>query len=201
MDDADAHHLSRVLRLSDGETVCAADGAGAWRMCSIVSGTLVPLGEPQRLSVPSSTLTVGFAAPKGDRTEWAVRKLTEVGVDRIEVLRTERSVVRWNPDRAEKQLTRMQRWVRESSRQCRRLWLPELAVSSLEEHPIAALADSGGRRVSSADHAILVGPEGGWTTSEREGRDLVGLGEHVLRTETAAVLAGSALMQHRLWPE
>ena len=63
----------------------------------------------------------------------------------------------------------------------------------------AVLADAGGRRVETGDHTILVGPEGGWTDEEREGRDVVALGEHVLRTETAAVLAGSAMASFRLW--
>lgn len=205
--DADAHHLERVLRISGGEQVCVSDGAGGWRMCEFdVGGDLRPVGEPQSVARPHPTLTVGFGAPKGERTEWAVRKLTEVGVDRIAVLRTDRSVVRWDTGRAERQLSKMRRWVRESSRQCRRLWLPEVTIGTMADLADslltgAVLADAGGRRVGPGDHTILVGPEGGWTNEEREGRDLVALGEHVLRTETAAVLAGSSMTAIRLWSD
>jgi 16S rRNA (uracil1498-N3)-methyltransferase len=205
--DADAHHLKRVLRISHGEQVCVSDGAGGWRMCELdAGGALRPVGDSQRVARPQPTLTVGFAAPKGERTEWAVRKLTEVGVDRIVVLRTERSVVRWDAGRAERQLSKMQRWVRESARQCRRLWLPEVAIGAMADLADSllagsVLADAGGRRVDSSDHTILVGPEGGWTNEEREGRDLVALGENVLRTETAAVVAGSSMAAIRLWSD
>ena len=203
--DADAHHVERVLRISGDEQLCVSDGAGGWRMCELDSaGGLRAAGEPEWVDRPQPTLTVGFAAPKGERTEWAVRKLTEVGVDRIAVLRTGRSVVRWDAGRAERQLSKMHRWVRESARQCRRLWLPAVTIGTMADLAGsllagAALADAGGRRVETGDHTILVGPEGGWTDEEREGRDVVALGEHVLRTETAAVLAGSAMASFRLW--
>lgn len=201
LSDADSHHLSRVLRLADGSAVCATDGAGGWRLGTLVAGSLAELQETNREPERTPTLTVGFAAPKGDRTEWAVRKLTEVGVDRIVLLQAERSVVRWDAKRSEKQLTKANRWTLESSRQCRRLWLPTLEIATPDRFTGAVIADAGGRQVASADTAILVGPEGGWTNEEREGREFVGLGEHILRTETAAVLAGSAMTSLRLWSE
>ncbi|MGI9577119.1 MAG: RsmE family RNA methyltransferase [Microthrixaceae bacterium] len=198
---ADAHHLSRVLRLSEGERVCAADGKGGWRMCSLSSEVLADVGDMHVEAKPTPTLTVGFAAPKGDRTEWAIRKLTEVGVDRIVVLRTERSVVRWQGSRADKQLAKMHRWTLESARQCRRLWLPAIEIASPTDLPSAVIADAGGRRITTRDQQVLVGPEGGWANGEREGREIVGLGEHVLRTETAAVVAGAAMVAERLWSD
>lgn len=199
LSDADSHHLNRVLRLAEGSVVCASDGAGGWRLCTLVAGSLSEPEEVEREAQRPPTLTVGFAAPKGDRTEWAVRKLTEVGVDRIALLQTDRSVVRWDAERSEKQLAKGRRWILESSRQCRRLTLPTLEIATPADLPAAVLADAGGRKVCAADTAILVGPEGGWTNDEREGRETVGLGEHILRTETAAVLAGSALAAQRLW--
>ena len=199
LSDADSHHLSRVLRLTDGEAVCASDGRGGWRMCTFTGGALTPLEEGGKLDRPNPELCVALAAPKGDRTEWAVRKLTEVGIDRIVVMETARSVVRWKGDRAGRQLDKMRRWSLESSRQCRRLWLPVLEVASIAEMEGGVLADAGGRRVSADDHMILVGPEGGWVNEEREGRDIVALGENVMRTETAAVVAGAAMANSRLW--
>src|SRR5438132_1191140 len=58
-------------------------------------------GEPQ--------VTVGFARAKGERTEWAVHKLTEVGVDNIYPMVTTRTVVRWDPERQARSHERMTR--------------------------------------------------------------------------------------------
>ena len=94
------HHLVRVLRLQTGEQVVAADGRGGWRMCEYRSdgpvgrgGARRPAGPVGPVLVEARTrrpLTVAFAPAKGDRPEWVVQKLTELGVDRIVVLATRR---------------------------------------------------------------------------------------------------------------
>ena len=89
LDDGDRHHLGSVLRLRPGEAVSATDGRGAWRPCRYeADGTLVADGEVVRTTRPVPELTVGFAPVKGERSEWAVQKLTEIGIDRIIILRT-----------------------------------------------------------------------------------------------------------------
>ena len=208
-EDDDAHHLWRVLRLRPGESVCAADGRGGYRMCQVAaSERLVPdcdiaVGERR-----APELTVGFAPVKGDRPEWVVQKLTEVGIDRILVVHTERSVVRWDATRARRHLTKLERVAREAAAQCRRLWLPEIGVGAvgvgangatgLGGGQPAVLADAGGRTLTGDDHCVLIGPEGGWTDAERSGCERVALGDHVMRSETAAVVAGSAMASLRL---
>lgn len=194
---AELHHLRKVLRLRPGESVCAADGRGGYRMCRMPAASsevLVQDGDVVRTPAPVPTLRVGFAPVKGDRVEGVVQKLTELGVDRIEVLHTERSVVRWAQDRAARQRGRLGEVVRAAAAQCRRLWLPELRIA---DHggplPAGALADAGGRPMRTTDVDVLIGPEGGWTDTERAGRELIGLGPHVLRADTAAVVA-AALM-------
>lgn len=64
--------------------------------------------------------------------------------------------------------------------------------------PGVVLAEAGGRPLTPDDHTVLVGPEGGWTNEERDGRGLVALGANVLRAETAAVVAGAAMTALRL---
>ena len=71
-------------------------------------------------------LTIGFALPKADRPEWIVQKLTEIGVDSIIVLHAERSIVRWEPDRAARQFAKLAKVAREASMQSRRVWLPTI---------------------------------------------------------------------------
>jgi 16S rRNA (uracil1498-N3)-methyltransferase len=196
--DDDRHHLQRVLRLRPGDGLVVSDGAGAWRTARF-GDEVEPEGEVVRAPVPAPPLTVGLTPTKGDRPEWAVQKLTELSVDRIVVLRTDRSVVRWDGDRAEQHLARLRRIAREAAMQSRQVWLPEVVgpdpLSALAGAP---LADPGGRPLSRQDTTVLCGPEGGWSDTERaEDRDHVALGPAVLRAETAAVTAGALLVALR----
>jgi 16S rRNA (uracil1498-N3)-methyltransferase len=205
----DQHHLVKVLRLRAGEAVSVTDGRGGWRLCRFrADGTLAPDGEVQRQPQCAPLLTVGFAPVKGDRPEWAVQKLTEIGVDRIVILSTERSVVRWNAERAPHHLTRLRGVVRQAVMQSRQVWVPELTgvvnAMSLAAEPGVAIAAPGGARPQLAYPTVLVGPEGGWSPSEeRAATASIRLGPGILRTESAAVAAGvllaalrSGLVQH-----
>ena len=219
--DADAaHHLRRVLRLGPTEVLCVTDGRGGWRLCSLAStGDLVVQGPVQRVEAPEVLLTVGFAALKGSRNELVVQKLTELGIDRIRLLRCERGVVRWDDARARGHLDRLGRVVEEAAAQCRRLWIPELDVVDFGdallrlgdragdgEHDEArdevavrpVRADAGGRGLTAKDTTVLVGPEGGWSDTERGSSESVALGENVLRAETAAIVAGATMAQLRV---
>ena len=87
----DRHHLVRVLRLSPGELVIASDGNGSSALCRFTGdgALLEPTGPVTYQPRPAPAITVGFAPAKGDRPEWVVQKLTELGVDRIVPLATE----------------------------------------------------------------------------------------------------------------
>ena len=210
--DEDAHHLLDVLRLRSGEPVAACDGAGTWVPCRVgpvnrrgarhsdTTTLLIPDGPPVTVERMRPEITVAFTPTKGDRPEWVVQKLTELGVDRIVPLQTSRSVVRWEGERAIKSVDRLARVAREAAAQCRRIWLPEVApvtrldgVADLCGTP-PALADWGGPPPSLLRPVVAVGPEGGWSEEERAtfGPGL-GLGPTVLRAETAALAAGALL--------
>ena len=203
IDDADRHHLERVLRLRAGETVTVSDGLGGLRVCTFVAGgALEPAGDTDREAAPAPAIGVGFALVKGDKPEWVVQKLTECGVDRIVPFAAERSVVRWDDAKAARNRERLRRVAREAAMQSRRRWLPEVeAVQSFLDvagRPGVGLAD-GGDGSFPPDLArwplLLVGPEGGWSDAERaagQGR-FVRLGPQVFRAETAAVAAGCVL--------
>jgi 16S rRNA (uracil1498-N3)-methyltransferase len=201
----DAHHLVRVLRLRDGDPVTVADGLGSWRPARL---RLVPGADPGLeaegpvVLEPAARpeLTVAVALPKGERGEWAVQKLTEVGVDVITPLVAERSVVRWTAERTGRGLERLARVARAAAMQSRRARLPEITppasvAEMMGAHPgSVAAAEPGGGPPSLERPVVLVGPEGGWAPAELPG-DLprVGLGPTTLRTETAAVVTGAAL--------
>ncbi len=187
-----------MLRLRAGDVVTVSDGAGGRLECRF-GPALEPVAEVVRVARPSPPVTVAFALVKGQRPEWAVQKLTEIGVDRIVPLVTARSVVRWPAGEAGGQLARLRRVAREAAMQSRRVWLPVVdgvaPFAALVAEPGAALAHPGGGPPALGHPMVLVGPEGGWDGAELAGAGaaVVGLGPAVLRTETAAVVAGALL--------
>ena len=186
------HHLFRVLRIRDGESVTVTDGRGSWRACRAVGGALEVDAELREDRPGRAPLTIMCAIPKRDRPEWIVQKLTELGTDRIVFLHADRSVVRWDGERAGKHVAKMQRVAVEALQQSRGVWLPavEGPVEALGVLPTAVAAEPGRRPIEADDSTIAVGPEGGW--SERElaaAGDVVSLGRTILRVETAAMAA------------
>ncbi len=199
----DSHHLFRVLRLRPGEAVVASDGRGNWTRCVVVDGSLEPDGPVEAEPAPDPPLTVAFAPAKGERTEWAVQKLTELGCDRLVPLSTERGVVRWAGAREAKALERLRRVAAEAAAQSRRVWLPQvtpvLTLTELVAAGPVALAVRGGPALDPSTTAIAVGPEGGWAPAELAiAPSTVGLGPSVLRSETAAVASGAVMMLKRM---
>lgn len=200
----DLRHLRRSLRLSDGASVCLADGRGAWRTAVLGASQPAALGPVHELEPATPPVTVGLAIPKGARLEVAVTKLTELGVDHIVLLAAERSVVRWAPGDVAARLERLERVAREASMQCRRPRRPEItgvysvAAVAARWPGHVALAEPGGAPASLAHPVMLIGPEGGWTPEELAAGDArVGLGATVLRVETAAIAAGVVLCGQR----
>jgi 16S rRNA (uracil1498-N3)-methyltransferase len=204
LDATDRHHLTRVLRLRPGELVVAANGRGRTRLCRLMDtdhGTLEADGDIIDCPAPHPPLTVAFAPVKGDRPEWVVHKLTELGIDRIAPLLTDRAVVRWSDERVAHQHQRLGRVAREAAAQSRRAWLPEvwepvslpgLVELSRSEGATLALADRSGMPLTPEHTVIAVGPEGGWSDAELAmGLPTVRLGIPVLRSETAALAAGT----------
>jgi 16S rRNA (uracil1498-N3)-methyltransferase len=145
-------------------------------------------------------LEVAAPLPKGDRADFLIEKLTELGVTDFVPLRTERSVVQPR----ESKLERLQRTVIEASKQCGRNVLmqvhpltewseycrrKDLPARKLLAHPGG---DTPAESTSSGDVCVAVGPEGGFTDEEvkaakEAGWQIVSLGPRVLRVETAAI--------------
>ncbi len=196
IDDDTEHHLRRVLRLRDGEIVSATDGAGSWRLSTVVAGDggwrLEPTTACVTVAARPVPVEIASAMPKGDRLEWLVQKVAEVGADRLTLLHCERSVVRWKPARAEAQRARLQRVADEACRQSRRVWrmLVDGPVEAVDVLPDAVVAEPDGRALAVGDRRIAIGPEGGWSPAELAlSRDRVSLSDAILRIETAAVVA------------
>jgi 16S rRNA (uracil1498-N3)-methyltransferase len=204
-----ADHLFRVLRVQPGqEFEIAADGV--LRMGKVVSASAGQVEFELGAKVESAQLpsvTVYLSIFKFDRMEWALEKLTELGVAKIVPVvarRTEPHLAK----AAEKRVERWRKIAREAAQQSRRMAPPEIAdpialkkivaqaagacivLSEIGENISlkAALAES------KPPLLLAIGPEGGWTEDELAmfrdaGWRSASLGETILRAETAAIAA------------
>lgn len=209
LEDDDLHHLGRVLRLRDGEIVTVSDGHGRWRPFRLVDGPehLEPVGETLGEVRLEPEIGVVFALTKGDRPELVVQKLTELGIDHLWPVITERTIVRWDASKALKHHERLTKVVKEAAMQSRAVFLPQLhrvqqslseVVRALGPRGEVALAEPGGVPWSDGVRVVIIGPEGGFTAEELALVDTqVSLPGGILRAETAAIAAGVLLAENR----
>lgn len=203
----DHHHLSAVLRVRIGDELTVTNGKGAWRLGTL-GADFEPTGPVHRIDRPVPTLEVGFCLVKGSRPGLVVQKLTELGIDVVSPLTSERTVVKWDDKKAARQVERLRRVAREALMQSKGVWLT--AVSPLqsietfaENHTDAARADFGSdspllMASESPPTCVAIGPEGGWTDAERLILPRsVSLGHRVLRAETAALASAVILCTMR----
>jgi 16S rRNA (uracil1498-N3)-methyltransferase len=209
-----ANHLFRVLRVKVGQEFdVVADGVLRSAKVAFASHDQVEfeLGvEVESVVLPQVTVYISIF--KFDRMEWALEKLTELGVSHIVPMiaqRTEEHLAK----AAAKRVERWRKIAREASQQARRIAPPEIA------EPVAlkkAIAQEQGSRVVLSEveeHvslknvlagctlplAMAFGPEGGWSETELElfsasGWKSASLGHTILRAETAAIAAAAVAM-------
>ncbi len=201
---AEAHHLATVLRARPGDAVCLFNGDGAEypAVVAAVAKKQVALEVTGRQAPPRELgfrLEVAAPLPKGDRGDFLLEKLTELGVTDFVPLRTQRSVV--HP--RETRLDKLERTVIEASKQCGRNVLMQVGPLTdwddycrrTELPPRKLLAHPGGDVVitgAGGEVAVAIGPEGGFTDEEvtmarAAGWQVVSLGPRILRVETAAI--------------
>jgi 16S rRNA (uracil1498-N3)-methyltransferase len=211
----EAHHAARVKRLIAGDVVEVLNGAGL-----VVDGRVdevrkKPRGDGWEIVVrvvavrvvekESPRIEVWSAVPKGDRLEQMIDQLAQVGVAEWSPLEAARSVV----DPREGKLQRVERRAAEASKQSGRPWVMTMGVGGTLEAALAdpsvrvVLADASGlayQRQSASHIRVLVGPEGGWEESELSrarsaGAMVAAFGGHVMRLETAAVVAAAIVRE------
>lgn len=205
LSDDDRHHLSKSLRLRDGDPLTLSDGQGSW--CTAAFGaTVEPTGPTHAVEAAPYRLGLGVALTKAAKPEFAVQKATELGIDDIIVFPAEHSVARWDETKRLRNAQRLSKVAREAAMQSRRVHIPTVEVveslESLVGHPGLARADFGGVPTNSSHRFVLVGPEGGWSDRERSMiPQVVDLGPNVLRAETAAVVASAFLVTSRDQPD
>lgn len=224
------HQIAKVLRLKDGDQVTLLDGTGYLYRCLIMPESTGRRPSRETLSLkildkqnPGVTkhqqkLTVCLPLIKIARFEWALEKLTEVGVDCIIPTETDRTQTQ------QQKTTRWQSIIKEAAEQSEKSYLPELKnptrLSVILENSTKPDSDSERTLLvhlqerekapdmvqylynlaadktlpQPAQVVILLGPEGGFTPEEKQlinksGAIALSLGQSILRTETAAILA------------
>ena len=218
LDREESHHVLTVLRKGDDAPVGLVDGRG-WRLTARLVdrarklATLEVLGaERDAAEDAPPRLHLACGVVKGRRWEWVLEKAVELGAHRITPLLTEHGVVEPRDRRRERWLAVL-RGALKQSRRCRLPVLDEPIdpagfLAARGEGPLwfGAVPDERGG-VTPAPEApetaawltVAVGPEGGWSSAERQdlvaaGAQPLDLGPHVLRTETAAA-AGLVVLQ------
>lgn len=217
LSDAESQHLRKVLRKQVGDQVELFDGKGLRASATVASikkrsVELEVNTAPAQVSQSPFDLTIAVAPPKGDRLRWLVEKMTELGVARLVLLNTERSVVQPGDAKIQK----LNQTMISACKQSRRDQFLEIApVQNLDDfleqdnHPPARFygaipngeetEPSPQKQVTAESATLCIGPEGGLSREEilkleTWGARPLTVSPHILRVETAAIAAASYLL-------
>jgi len=214
-----AHYLRSVLRLKKGQDIMLFNGPGGEYLCRLqevsrkrVWGNI--LNYVERNVESRLTIRLGLGISRGDRMDWSIQKSVELGVNRITPILTARCIVKYNEDKKQQRLNHWRSIAQHATEQSGRTLLP--TITEIDRLPDWITVQRGSKvfldpyaKCSLADlHpdndqiTLLSGPEGGFTEQERDTAKLNGfipvrLGQRILRTETAALAALSAVQM--LW--
>ena len=202
------HKIRNVLRLGKGDSLYVFDGQGKEYLYQIeaiakksVSIKMESLSEDR--PAENRRIILGFPFAKEDKIDFILQKATELGVEGFIPFVCERSLKNKVTD---KKLERWKRIITEALRQSERLWMPSLeeALDFQEitnvNYKVKLVASAKGEKISSLLNGqeeevfILIGPEGGFSSSEfnqleQSNFKLLKLSSHILRVETASIFS------------
>lgn len=214
--DAQAAHLGRVLRAQPGQQfdIVAGDRVRRGVIVSVEPNAIQFSLHESLEALTALPLIVALGIIRFERMEWAIEKLTELGVAQIVPLiaqRTEKHLAQ----AAAKRVERWRRIAHEAAQQSRRSDIPEILDPlplrqfspsepgalrlALSEQERACSLRAWVERLQAEDSRRIyaaIGPEGGWAGPELQwmeenGWESVSLGPRILRAETAAVAVAS----------
>lgn len=219
LDDDSAHYLRTVLRLKQDAEIVLFNGKGGEYLAGLAEvsrkSVRVNIREWLERNVESSlTVVLGLGISRGDRMDWAIQKSVELGVNTIAPLITSRCNVQVKGEKEAQKLGHWQKIAQHASEQSGRTEVPplnpiaELGEWALTQQGLKIFLDPYSeltlKQLQPEQNRVtlLSGPEGGFTEAERElakagGFIPVSLGKRILRTETAALAALSAVQM--LW--
>jgi len=209
------HHWVKVLRAQVGESATLFNGQGGEYDVTLTevakkSATVSVNAFNPANRTPKFQALLGQVMSKGDRMDYAIQKAVELGVSEIQLLTSDRCEMRLKYDRDQKKLDHWQGIAIAACEQCGLNIVPKiLAPISLEkwldtELPNTKLVLAPNKdetdvlAEATLDLVLLIGPEGGLSEAEISTANQKGflkwcIGERVLRTETAPVVALSIL--------
>ena len=210
LDRDQAHYLFGVMRLAAGAHVALFNGKDGEWLAEVAEagkrgGTLACLEQTKPLQMPPD-LWLMFAPIKKARTDFIVEKAAEMGAARILPVQTEFT----NSERIRQD--RLQAHAVEAAEQCGGTYVPEVAdlqklarlldqwpqerqLMFCDEAEVGNALQLAAETQKDSPWAILIGPEGGFSDSERKRlhalpqSHVVSLGPRILRADTAAVAA------------
>jgi 16S rRNA (uracil1498-N3)-methyltransferase len=211
-----ATHVTRVLRLRAGAALTLFNGQGGEYAAELLAGERGATRAAIRQQFPIEResplrLTLLQGISRGERMDLIVQKATELGIERLIPIAADHGVVRLDPIQGIRRVEHWQSIAISACEQCGRNRVPPIGAvvtlaKALEQLPVQGArllldpeAQASLASVTVAGAAtVLIGPEGGWSETERrlcERARIVGcrLGPRVLRTETAPLAALAAL--------
>ncbi|GAW84965.1 16S rRNA (uracil1498-N3)-methyltransferase [Bathymodiolus platifrons methanotrophic gill symbiont] len=215
LDEDGAHYLRAVLRLKKGQLITLFNGEGGEFQGQTVEVSrkrvLIELQSFVSRSVESALqVNLGLGISRGDRMDFSVQKSVELGIHQIAPLQTERCVVQLKAEKGQNKVRHWQKIAQHAAEQSGRTYRPKVEdVDSLEvwvnhQDGLKVFLDPFATQTlqelqpEANKVTLLAGPEGGFSEQEREiakqaGFISVQLGPRILRTETAALAALTAV--------
>ena len=212
----DEHHVLHVMRMKIGDEIEVVDNKVLY-LCRLNSTNPLVISMVHEIASDveiNEDVTLLYALTKGDKTDLVLQKATELGVKKVALIQSERTVVKYDNKDIEKKSQRFIKIMKEASEQSHRLVVPEfLGIFNLKSLPPQAFSDVNfvayEKDASKADEqfqglekgksvSVLIGPEGGFSKQEIENLVNLGfirtsLGKRILRAETAAIYALSVI--------
>ncbi|MCG2711547.1 MAG: 16S rRNA (uracil(1498)-N(3))-methyltransferase [Candidatus Omnitrophica bacterium] len=215
----EAKHAYSVLRLRKEASVAAFDGKGKEYLGTLVSLSskkgIIRISEAVSVLKDNTDITLAAAIPKLSKFDSIVDKATQLGVNNLIPMQSERTVVRISQEKAAEKRLRWQRIAVEAAKQCGCSYVPEIApvtdfstlLMRISKYSLALIPSLHKGTVSLKKIAkagkprstiIFIGPEGDFTeeearNAEENGAIGVTLGKNVLRCETAVTMVLSVL--------
>jgi 16S rRNA (uracil1498-N3)-methyltransferase len=219
-DAGQLHHLKDVLRFKAGEKAAIFDDKGndysvKLKAISEKQAEFLILEKKNNSNGSETRITIACAIPKRSKIDDIIDKLTQLGVDRIIPLMTERVIVRIDQAKALQLGKRWGKIALSASKQSQRSSVPAVdpvtgfseLIAKAEEFDLKLIPNLAGDRKRLKDvlaaakprsALVLIGPEGDFSNEEicaamQAGFIPVTFGNSVLRVETACLYIASIL--------
>ena len=212
----DEHHILHVMRMKKGDELEVVSDERVF-LCRIDNTNPLEVNVIHEIENDvelKEDVTLLFALTKGDKIDLVLQKATELGVKKVALITSERTVVNYENKDVDKKLQRFSKIMKEASEQSHRVVVPTLlGIFDLKNLPKEVYSDlnyvayeKDANDISGAfsglekgkSISILIGPEGGLSEQEinrlvAQGFIRTSLGKRILRAETAAIYALSVI--------